>query len=81
MKRQVPLVLCFAFGIVMILTQFIPHASSQSLYTEVIGWALIITPLRAYLEFTHAHPNAPHTDSSSRRTLAVQYYRIRRKFW
>ena len=49
MKRQVPLVLCFAFGIVMILTQFIPHASSQSLYTEVIGWALIITPFALIL--------------------------------
>ena len=49
MKRQVPLVLCFAFGIVMIFTQFIPHASSQSLYQEVIGWALIITPFALIL--------------------------------
>ncbi len=44
MRRQVPLILCFVFGIVMLLTQFIPHASSQSLYQEIIGWALIITP-------------------------------------
>ena len=49
MKRQVPLVLCFVFGIVMIFTQFIPHASSQSLYQEVIGWALIITPFALIL--------------------------------
>ena len=44
MRRQIPLILCFVFGIVMIFTQFIPHSSSQSLYQEVIGWALIITP-------------------------------------
>ena len=33
----------------MILTQFIPHSSSQSLYQEVIGWALIITPFALIL--------------------------------
>ncbi|RKU38913.1 hypothetical protein C6496_05280 [Candidatus Poribacteria bacterium] len=49
MRRQVPLILCFVFGIVMILTQFIPHSSSQSLYQEVIGWALIITPFALIL--------------------------------
>ena len=49
MRRQVPLILCFVFGIVMISTQFIPHASSQSLYQEVIGWALIITPFALIL--------------------------------
>jgi len=49
MRRQVPLILCFVFGIVMISTQFIPHSSSQSLYQEVIGWALIITPFALIL--------------------------------
>lgn len=49
MRRQVPLIFCFVFGIVMILTQFIPHSSSQSLYQEVIGWALIITPFALIL--------------------------------
>ena len=49
MRRQVPLILCFVCGIVMISTQFIPHASSQSLYQEVIGWALIITPFALIL--------------------------------
>lgn len=49
MRRQVPLILCFVFGIVMISTQFIPHVSSQSLYQEVIGWALIITPFALIL--------------------------------
>jgi len=33
----------------MISTQFIPHSSSQSLYQEVIGWALIITPFALIL--------------------------------
>ena len=49
MRRQVPLILCFVFGIVMLFTQFVPHSSSQSLYQEVIGWALIITPFALIL--------------------------------
>ncbi|MDE0326653.1 MAG: hypothetical protein OXN27_22220 [Candidatus Poribacteria bacterium] len=44
MKRQVPLVLCFLFGVATILTRFSPHPISQSLYEEVNTWALIIFP-------------------------------------
>lgn len=44
MRRQVPLILCFVFGIVMIFTQFIPHSISQSLHQEVRQWYLIIFP-------------------------------------
>ena len=44
MKRQIPLILCFVFGVVMLLTQFSPHSFSQGLYEEVLNWALIITP-------------------------------------
>ena len=44
MKRQVPLVLCFIFGIVMILTEFSPHSDSQELYKEVSKWGLVIGP-------------------------------------
>ena len=44
MKRQVPLVLCFLFGIVMILTEFSPHSLSQGLYEEVGNWGLVIGP-------------------------------------
>lgn len=44
MKRQVPLILCFVFGIVMIFTQFSPHSFSQGIYKEVVSWGLIITP-------------------------------------
>ena len=44
MKRQVPLVLCFLFGIVMILTEFSPHSLSQGLYEEVRNWGLVIGP-------------------------------------
>ena len=44
MKRQVPLVLCFLFGIGTILTRFSPHPISQSFYEEVNTWALIIFP-------------------------------------
>ena len=44
MKRQVPLVLCFVFGIVMIFTRFSPHATSQELYQGILKWGLIISP-------------------------------------
>ena len=44
MKRQVPLVLCFVFGIVMIFTRFSPHATSQELYQGILNWGLIISP-------------------------------------
>ena len=49
MKRQVPLVLCFVFGIAMIFTQFSPHSFSQDIYEEVISWALIIGPFALVL--------------------------------
>ncbi len=44
MKRQVPLVLCFVFGIVMIFTRFSPHETSQELYQGILNWGLIIGP-------------------------------------
>lgn len=44
MKRQFPLILCFVFGVVMLLTQFSPHSFSQGVYEEVLNWGLIITP-------------------------------------
>ncbi len=44
MKRQIPLILCFSFGIIMLLTQFSPHSISQDVYEEVLNWARIITP-------------------------------------
>lgn len=49
MKRQVPLVLCFLFGIALIFTQFSPHSYAQKLYEEVIDWGLIITPFALVL--------------------------------
>ena len=44
MRRQVPLVLCFAFGIVMALTEFSPHRWSRWINEEVIDWSLVIGP-------------------------------------
>lgn len=49
MRRQVPLVLCFLFGIAMIVTQFSPHSVSQKVYEEVIDWNLIISPFALIL--------------------------------
>ena len=49
MKRQVPLALCFLFGIAMIFTQFAPHRYAQELYKEVIDWGLIIKPFALVL--------------------------------
>ena len=49
MKRQIPLVLCFLFGTVMILTEFSPHIISQTIYNEVVNWTLIIWPFATVL--------------------------------
>ena len=49
MRRQVPLILCFVFGVVMMLTQFSPHSFSQGVYEEVLSWALIISPFMLVL--------------------------------
>ncbi len=49
MKRQVPLALCFLFGVAMIYTQFSPHQYSDAIYKEVIKWGLIISPFALVL--------------------------------
>ena len=49
MRRQVPLALCFVFGVVMVLIEFSPHPYSKSLYNEVINWSLIIGPFALVL--------------------------------
>lgn len=49
MKRQVPLVLCFVFGIAMILTEFSPHSFSQSIYNEINKWGYVISPFALVL--------------------------------
>ena len=71
MRRQVPLILCFVFGIVMIFTQFIPHSLSQGLHQEVRQWYFIITPLRACVQYNRIYPNTHHAYSPSHGTLAV----------
>ena len=49
MRRQVPLVLCFAFGIVMALTEFSPHQGAKWINKEVIEWTLVIGPFALVL--------------------------------
>ena len=49
MRRQVPLVLCFLFGIVMAVTEFSPHQWSKWINEEVIDWALVIGPFALVL--------------------------------
>ncbi len=49
MKRLIPLVLCFIFGIVMIATQFSPHPFSKRVFEEVVNGALIISPFALVL--------------------------------
>ena len=71
MKRQVPLVLCFVFGIVMILTQFSPHSVSQGVYEEVISWVLIIGPFALVLATVTLIQT--HTARIRRRTEHWQY--------
>ena len=71
MKRQVPLALCFLFGIVMILTQFSPHSYSQGVYREVINWNLIINPFALILAV--ATLIQTHMTRIQRRTEHSQY--------
>ena len=71
MRRQVPLILCFVFGIVMIFTQFSPHSASQALYNEVISWALIISPFALVL--ATATLIQTHINRIRRRTEHWQY--------
>lgn len=71
MRRQVPLALCFIFGVVMIFTQFSPHSASQALYNEVIGWALIIGPFALVL--ATATLVQTHLNRIRRRTEHWQY--------
>ena len=63
MKRQIPLALCFLFGIAMILTEFSPHPISQTIYNEVVNWTLIIWPFATVLAVatlvqTHCDPDS-----------------------
>jgi hypothetical protein len=71
MTRQVPLVLCFLFGIVMILTEFIPHSLSQGLYQGIVNWSLIISPFALVLAV--ATLIQTHWTRISRRTEHWQY--------
>lgn len=58
MRRQVPLALCFIFGLVMMLVEFSPHPLSQGIRKEIIDWALIIGPFALVLAvatLVHTH--------------------------
>ena len=71
MKRQVPLALCFVFGIAMIFTRFSPHSISQWIYEEVISWVLIIGPFALVLATVTLIQT--HTTRIRRRTEHWQY--------
>ncbi len=58
MRRQVPLALCFFFGLVMMLAEFSPHPVSQGIRKEIIDWSLIIWPFALVLavaSLVHTH--------------------------
>ena len=76
MKRQVPLILCFAFGIVMILTQFSPHSFSQGIYEEVISWTLIISPFALVLATATPDSNSRRAHSTSHRSWQYSFNRV-----
>ena len=42
MKLRLPLILCFIFGIVMIVQFFIPHPPFTSMYDKLLNWVMII---------------------------------------
>lgn len=41
-KRQIPLIIAFIVGIVMLIQYYIPHTKSQELLSEFTTWAMII---------------------------------------
>jgi len=43
MKLRLPLILCFLFGIVMIIQFFIPHPPFTSMYDKLLNWVMIIS--------------------------------------
>ncbi len=49
MRRQVPLVLCFLFGITMTIQYYVPSRFSEDLKSEVLNWGLIIGPFALVL--------------------------------
>lgn len=71
MRRQVPLALCFLFGMAMIVTQFSPHSLSQAIHKEVVGWVLIIFPFALIL--ATATLIQTHATRIRRRTEHWQY--------
>lgn len=71
MKRQVPLALCFLFGVAMIFTEFSPHSYSQKLYKEVIDWGFIISPFALVLAVVTLIQT--HATRIRRRTAHWQY--------
>jgi hypothetical protein len=42
MKRQLPLVLVFVFGMTMVIQYFIPHRASEWVYEFLLDWIIII---------------------------------------
>ena len=49
MRQQVPLVLCFLFGVVIMVVEFSPHPIAQKMTQEVQQWGLIISPFALVL--------------------------------
>ena len=42
MKRQVPLIFVFIFGLFMIFQYFVPHETSEWIYEFLLDWILVI---------------------------------------
>jgi len=38
LKRQLPLMIAFIFGIIGIVIGYVPHQSFENMYTELVGW-------------------------------------------
>lgn len=38
LKRQLPLMIAFVFGIIGIVIGYVPHQSFENIYTELVGW-------------------------------------------
>jgi len=42
MRREIPLLICFVMGVVMLVQYYIPHEASMQLYQKALQWFIII---------------------------------------
>lgn len=58
MRQQIPLILCFVCGFVMIVQFFVPNRPSQEIYSRALDWGLVVSTFALVLgigSLIHVH--------------------------